>query len=228
MKPLGKQTENVSEDHEVKEETEMKDTSAAISDTDALLKELEDVLEITKKEETAELSKASGEDADAKTEPNAEIEETDKAETKPDRKDPINHVSFASMAQAVEEVKKEPTGRFSRDAFDDEKLLAELHALIGDPVKPKPMPQRTAAPVSTRPAPLTAPAQLTAPAPRPAARITQETLNNIPDDDYDDLLESDNSGVPGWVKGIFILLVSLLVGAMTFYAVATDVIGKIF
>ncbi len=41
-------------------------------------------------------------------------------------------------------------------------------------------------------------------------------------------MEADTLGVPGWLKGAFILLLSLLLCAMTFYAVASDVIGEIF
>jgi hypothetical protein len=42
------------------------------------------------------------------------------------------------------------------------------------------------------------------------------------------VLEDDEVGVPGWLKGAFLLLIALLLSAMTFYAVATDVIGKVF
>ncbi|MBQ1589338.1 MAG: hypothetical protein II106_01320, partial [Oscillospiraceae bacterium] len=38
----------------------------------------------------------------------------------------------------------------------------------------------------------------------------------------------DRSGAPGWLKGVFLLLISALLSGMTVYAVATDVIGNIF
>ena len=120
------------------------------------------------------------------------------------------------MAQAVVNAKKEPTGRFSRDAIDDDTLLAELYALIGDTTPKKaPVSPEPPAPEAVQPAPI----------PRPVTRITQEALQDAPDTVE---LEEDNSGTPGWLKGAFILLISLLLSAMTLYAVATDVVGKIF
>ena len=226
MKPVGKDKTTLPEEQEMKAETEQKETPAAVSDTDALLRELEDVLEISREEhsspnETSEESTDPEVDADAELKPTAIEDTADKEAAEPTVEESIHAVSFASMAHAVEEAKKEPPNRFYRDAMDDETLLAELHALIGDSVQPRPIQNHNAASASIRLAPLTAPAS------RPVTRITPETLNNIPDD-YDDLMESDNAGMPGWVKGIFILLISLLVGAMTFYAVASDVMGKIF
>ena len=58
-------------------------------------------------------------------------------------------------------------------------------------------------------------------------RLTPEALKDVPEE-YEDVTEEDGSGVPGWLKGLFILVISLLLGAMTFYAVASDVIGEIF
>lgn len=139
--------------------------------------------------------------------------------TKPE---PRKEVSYASMAQAVEEAKKEPTGRFSRDAVDDETLLAELHALIGDPAPAKPTQSRAASPAAAPRKPSVTPE------PRPVVRITPDALKNLPEDDDEEVMEADTMGVPGWVKGVFILLISLLLGAMTFYAVASDVLGKVF
>ena len=141
-------------------------------------------------------------------EPRAEEGEEPKAEQ-------LSSVSYASVAQAMVNAKKEPTGRFERDAVDDETLLAELYALIGD--------KNTKKASDTMEAP--APVQ-TKPAPRPVARITPEALQAAPEEFIE--VEEDTSGVPGWLKGVFILLISLLLSAMTFYAVASDVIGKIF
>ena len=147
-----------------------------------------------------------------------EAETPQEAEEAPEQPEEqtLSAVSYESMAQAVVNAKKEPTGRFSRDAIDDDTLLAELYALIGDttpkkaPVAPEPPEPETVQP---------------APIPRPITRITQEALQDAPDTVE---LEEDNSGTPGWLKGAFILLISLLLSAMTLYAVATDVVGKIF
>lgn len=134
--------------------------------------------------------------------------------------EPLVSLTYESMAEAAETARKESTGRFNRDAVDDETFLAELYTLIGDGEKPK--TEKPAAPVA-------APSRTAAPTttPRPAGRITPEKLQAAPEE-YEDLLEDDEVGVPGWLKGAFLLLISLLLGAMTFYAVATDVIGKIF
>ena len=131
---------------------------------------------------------------------------------------PLTGVSFESMAQAVETAKKEPTGRFDRDAVDDETLLAELYALIGDKresPKPVPAPQE---PEKT---------EIRGSVPRPAPRIRPEDLESL-DEVESSVIEEDFTGVPGWIKGAFLLLLSLLLSAMTFYAVASDVVGKIF
>ena len=131
---------------------------------------------------------------------------------------PLTGVSFESMAQAVETAKKEPTGRFDRDAVDDETLLAELYALIGDKresPKPVPAPQEPEKP------------EIRGSVPRPAPRIRPEDLESL-DEVESSVIEEDFTGVPGWIKGAFLLLLSLLLSAMTFYAVASDVVGKIF
>ena len=133
-------------------------------------------------------------------------------EEQPKADDSLTAVSYASVAKAMETAQQEPTGRFSRDAIDDETLLSELYALIGGPSKPK-APE----PEAEKPQPVR----------KPAARITPETLNALPEEP-EDYLEEDTVGVPGWLKGVFILLISLLLSAMTCYAVASDVIGKIF
>ena len=131
-------------------------------------------------------------------------------------KKPANAVSYASMAEAVVNAKKESTGRFSRDAVDDDTLLQELYALIGDGSQPK-TAKRGEEHTTPRPVQPV----------RPAARLTPEDLQAAPEI-YEDVLEEDAGGVSGWLKGSFILLISLLLSAMTFYAVASDLLGKIF
>ena len=100
---------------------------------------------------------------------------------------------------------------------DDDALLAELYALIGDRAQPKPNPSPFAVPTT----PPHAPPQ------RPAVRLTPDALKDVPEQ-YEDVAREDASGAPGWLKGLFILLISLLLGAMTFYAVAADVLGQVF
>ena len=195
-------------------------------------KEVEDLVRLTvasasgsaeaRKPEPAEKPEAGEGDkpAPAETAPDAvkEAPEAEAAGQEAPEEAPLKLVTFASeVAQAVESAAKEPTGRYARDAVDDETLLAELHALIGDASKPQP-----------EPAPFTKPAQRRSPpAARPVARITAQTLKDVPEE-YEDLSESDAAGVPGWLKGLFILLIALLLSAMTFYAVASDVIGEVF
>ena len=140
-------------------------------------------------------------------------QEPEQAPEEPAEAEQLASVSYESVAKAMETAQKEPTGRFSRDAIDDETLLSELYALIGGPSKPQ-----SPAAESVKPAP--------APQ-KPAARITPETLQALPEEP-EELAEEDAVGNPGWLKGVFILLISLLLSAMTCYAVASDVIGKIF
>ncbi len=136
----------------------------------------------------------------------------------PPKPEPLASVSYASVAEAVESAKKDPTGRFARDAVDDETLLSELYALIGESPKPK-AAQKPAAgekPVSK-------------PVARPLARITAQDLQQeVEEEALYEIPEENASGTPGWLKGAFILLISLMLSAMTFYAVASDLLGKIF
>lgn len=173
---------------------------------------------VSESEPEAEKETETEKEPEKETEPEAEKESQAEGETVPEKEAEakLSSVSYASVAQAMVNAKKEPTGRFERDAVDDETLLAELYALIGDST-----PKKTVAaavkeedPVQTRPAP------------RPAVRITPETLQDAPEEFIE--VEEDTAGIPGWLKGVFILLISLLLSAMTFYAVASDVIGKIF
>ncbi len=148
---------------------------------------------------------------------NASEPEKESPNAKPEAvRKPANAISYASMAEAVVNAKKESTGRFSRDAVDDDTLLQELYALIGDGSQPK---NAKRGEEHTTPRPVQPV--------RPAARLTPEDLQAAPEI-YEDVLEEDAGGVPGWLKGSFILLISLLLSAMTFYAVASDLLGKIF
>ena len=136
-------------------------------------------------------------------------------------------VSYESVAQAVEEAQKEPGESETREAIDDDTLLAELYALIGDPVKEN----KLTPPVSKLPEKEGPPVEIPEPKlgePKPMPRLSQEEIEAIPEEEEEILLEEDSTGVPGWLKGAFLLLVSLLLSAMTFYAVASDVLGTVF
>ena len=164
------------------------------------------------------------EEAPAEEERPAE-EEAPVAEGK--KEAPLAAVSYESVAQAVEEAQKEPGESETREAIDDDTLLAELYALIGDPVKGnKPTP-----PVSKLPEKEGPPVEIPEPKlgePKPMPRLSQEEIEAIPEEEEEILLEEDSTGVPGWLKGAFLLLVSLLLSSMTFYAVASDVLGTVF
>lgn len=157
---------------------------------------------------------ASSEDTEETADPEARAQE------------PLAAVSYESVAQAVEEAQKAPVDSDTREAIDDETLLAELYALIGDPAKDS----KPAAAVSRLPekeGPAVEPPAPETRAPKPMPTLSQEELEAIPEEE-EVLLEEDPTGVPGWLKGAFLLLVSLLLSAMTFYAVASDVLGTVF
>ena len=217
MNLFGNDTENAADalDVENMEQNEMPEI-----ETDALLKQLDEVLEITDSEKPA--AAASPEEITEKA-PAEQKEEKPAALEKPSsfKDETITAAAFVPKARTQTEIGTEPTARISTDTVDDENLIAELHALIGDPVMPKPITGRAPSSPAASAAPRTAPAS------RPVARITPDALKDVPDD-YEDVAEADTLGVPGWIKGLFILLISLLLGAMTFYAVASDLIGEIF
>ena len=251
MKELEKDAAPVSEKQEAKPVTAVQNAAPATeTETDALLQDLKQVLAISKEEKSetepkteqapelsaAEASATLAEQPDAEEAAPASEEKAEAApaaEEKKSETEPKAEEKFESDGEAIrraiaESVKKaepvrkaEPEANAEAAAVDDEKLLAELHMLIGDPVKPKPVQSRSGV------SPAGPGSPLTAPKPRPVARITPDTLKNV-SDDYDELGEADTMGVPGWIKGAFILLLSLLVGAMTLYAVASDLLGEIF
>ena len=104
---------------------------------------------------------------------------------------------------------------------DEESFLEELYALIGKPVSG-----------GEQPAPVTIPEAIETRSEqsresRSAVRITPEQIEQI-QQTMEELPEDEEGGVPGWLKGALLLLISLLLSAMTFYAVASDVIGEIF
>ena len=191
---------------------------AAAPETEAPAEEVAEDQSAEAADEEPEMPEAS--EAPEMTESSSSSEPSEESETpETPAEQPLASMTYESVAEAIENAAKEPTGRFSRDVVDDETLLAELYALIGDPDK------------KTKPAPITAAAGENPvpnrPAPRPVTRITPQDLQAAPEE-FEELQEDDSVGVPGWLKGVFILLIALLLSAMTIYAVASDVIGEIF
>lgn len=143
---------------------------------------------------------------------------------------------------------------------EDDELLKELYALMGDiPKEPEKPAERAAAapkpaPEAPKPAQESAPsAQPAAPKPnKPAAEQTPAQRPAAPEltpaapaqpapmlpeqeptpartavqEDWEEL-PSERSA-PGWLKGTFLFLISLLLCGMTLYAVAADVLGPLF
>ena len=124
-----------------------------------------------------------------------------------------------SLSDKVEAALKETEAEAQPQ--DEESFLEELYALIG---KPAQSPERAVLPEEGEPID-TRPEQIRED--RPAGRITEEQIRAVRES-IEDIPEDEEGSVPGWLKGALLLLISLLLSAMTFYAVASDVIGEIF
>ena len=198
------------------ETRELPDPEALLKDTlEANIREMRE-----QKPEASDPAPAPEEAAEkpAQPEPPARTAPATPEGETPPKPEPLTSVSYASVAEAVESAKKDPTGRFARDAVDDETLLSELYALIGESPKPK---------AAQKPAGGEKP--VSKPVARPLARITAQDLQQeVEEETLYEIPEENASGTPGWLKGAFILLISLMLSAMTFYAVASDLLGKIF
>ena len=205
----------------------------------------EDPLQLENDEPVQEASDSTLETESVDEEPIlAEVEETVKAvtdslesEAGKDTKTPS--VTYASMAEAIRQSgEKASDSRKHRNPIDDETLLAEIYALMGDSqpknstaknglekldedtkvrketIEIKPIQEESFNPV-----------------PVPSSAITtqqSDDRNEYPADETELEEYPDTHGAPGWIKGIFLLLVSLLLSGMTFYAVGTDLFGKLF
>ena len=130
----GNNKQNMTAEQKTKQEAEKKTLEPEL-ETEDLLKELKAVLEISEEEKTEKPEHTDSGSSQKEAKPEAVPAETPAEEKKPEKtaeapnkSEPLSAVSYASMAHAVQEAKKEPTGRFSRDAVDDETLLAELQA----------------------------------------------------------------------------------------------------
>ena len=256
MKSFEKDFDHMLEEQNEEEITEGRESPDSAPETDSFLRELKEVLEISKEDspektpaaEEAEFvqkpteeetqpeccdSEADAVRASEGQEPHPEEEPLDtlasifseasaeEEKTEAQKEQRTNTLFFEPVSKNKEEARKEPDVPPVRENLDDDDLLAELHELIGDSEKPKDVSFSVKSSFSRPERPLTAPA------PRPLARITPDALQNEPEE-LEGVMEADTLGVPGWLKGAFILLLSLLLCAMTFYAVASDVIGEIF
>ena len=161
----------------------------------------------------------------------------------PETDKPLAAVTYEEVAEAIaarRDQGKEPT--LTRSAIDDETLLAEIYALIGGPDRSSPAPEAgkkeaplsskgsvpSDEPVSEEPKPAEAP-----PTPEAVQTPAEEPQQPVhisagEPDAFAERSEEDAGGTPGWVKGLFLLLISMLLSGMTLYAVATDLIGKLF
>lgn len=182
------------------------------------------------------------------SEPAETKEESEPAQTKEEV--PTPSVTYASMAEAIEQSGKkssDPTTRRQGRDIDDETLLAEIYALMGEtPRKRTEQPSFSTTSIpdigseagSDRPAPAPKPAPMPRPAanpnsddaepsfrPSPVVYGSQDSASVVRDSEP---IELESGGVPGWVKGLFLFLITLLLSGMTFYAIATDLFGKVF
>ena len=155
-------------------------------------------------------------------------------------------MTYASMAEAMKQstqsIPTSPT-RKSRSAVDDETLLAEIYALMGDtPPKSAAAKQPPRAPKTAAPKPEEGTDQEASPL-RISANLNQDRSEEAPiqpqpldqgrqapEEDEDDEIpvRVEEQGAPGWLKGVFLLLISAVLSGMTMYAVAADVLGKFF
>ena len=154
-------------------------------------------------------------------------------------------VSYASMAEAMEQTGRlnvaSPT-RKTRSAIDDETLLAEIYTLMGETPKTnrtrKPEASEQTAPEMNReneqaPVHISDDAAPVVPAPQgmdeptvrpnPIGYAAREAVDSEPVQNA-----AREGGTPGWLKGLFLLILSAALSGMTLYAVMMDVFGKVF
>ena len=140
----------------------------------------------------------------------------------------------AEAAPAESGAEAAGTERKTRAPIDDETLLAELYALIGETPRSRAAAQAVRMQnAKAQPYAAQEPAHVDI-APQQTPQVAAATQSMEPEDAYvrtpqsAELAVEEPSGAPGWIKGMFLLLISLLLGGMTFYAVATDVVGNLF
>ena len=132
--------------------------------------------------------------------------------------------------------------RKTRSAIDDETLLAEIYTLMGETPKTnrtrKPEASEQAAPEMNReneqaPVHISDDAAPVVPAPQgmdeptirpnPIGYAAREAVDSEPVQNA-----AREGGAPGWLKGLFLLILSAALSGMTLYAVMMDVFGKVF
>ena len=206
---------------------------------------------LTRKLTIEEEEKPLRQAAQPKPEPLVLEEDIGKADGSRAEADNLTSVSIESIAKMIAEKsgeQKEATR--TRATIDDDTLLSEIYALIGKPEqaeKPAPplKPQAESKPAK-KPEPVLRtpeeekPAPVKEQRPEPSAREKKEW--DVPQAESLHLppfvMEGDEpeephpvevrEGTPGWLKGMFLLVISLLLSGMTLYAVAADVMGKVF
>ncbi len=193
---------------------------------------------------------------DTETEPEAETaSEPEKDEILTRKTKTFAAVSYESMAKAMEESGQSKTDsptRKTHSAIDDETLLAEIYTLMGDTPKAKRGPQQTVpeqAAVNQQsvpepsvpevnPASARVRETVQEPGVRAAALDSEQPIRPAPFAAYENrepvrqepapIPVQDKGGAPGWLKGIFLLILSAALSGMTLYAVMMDVFGKVF
>lgn len=198
-----------------------------LDDTDSFIREIQELVGETKREQEKTPDPEAGEavpekqtalDGEflAKPETPAEPETPDQPDITKEPA-PSAEPAIPALTEASREAKPEPEASEKQEAkpaqadplvrtknpIDDDELLRELYALMGDtPKVPDP-----AAPGAEHIAP------------RPRSGETELTV--------DEPLEDEEEAVtPGWLKGLFLLLISLMISGMTLYAVATDILAR--
>ena len=191
-------------------------------------------------EEPAAETQEPAEEAPAEAESSEAPEKESVSDTKS-----FASVSYASMAEAMEQTGRlnvaSPT-RKTRSAIDDETLLAEIYTLMGETPKTnrtrKPEASEQAAPEMNReneqaPVHISDDAAPVVPAPQgmdeptirpnPIGYAAREAVDSEPVQNA-----AREGGAPGWLKGLFLLILSAALSGMTLYAVMMDVFGKVF
>ena len=180
-----------------------------IDDTGRFLKELQELVGDAKPaqdapkpaEEAPEPAQAAPQKAEAPQAPEAPAEPAPEAPVaaEPTPEAPVAAEQPEAPAAEPKRTSSDPLIR-TKNPIDDDELLRELYALMGDTPK---------VPDSTQSRP--------------------EHRDSAPELTVDEPLEEedeDEAVTPGWLKGIFLMLVSLVICGMTCYAVATDVLAR--
>ena len=239
---MNQPSENQKEDVAPERKPAVETPNMKFFDEKAMIPESEKAEQKKEAEQSTALADEKEEQPSVSEAPESETEQAEEPE-----KPQAPSVTYASMAEAIEQSGRksgDPEGRKPRNDIDDEKLLAEIYALMGEQPKKRdsrvstqvsrpsaePVPNKQEhTTVSDRPADTFRP--IAAPAVDEEAYRPQQVVygqDSAPAAYAEEPLEMEANGAPGWVKGIFLLLISLLLSGMTLYAIATDLFGKVF